>query len=338
MPGLTGIAPTASDDGVKGTSVTGSGLDGTSDSGIGVTGICKKGDGVRATSTDGNGLSARSTSSLAVFGESVNSTGVLGIGHTQPGVSGISDSSDGVRATSTKGNGLSARSTSSVAIFAESANSIGVLGIGHTQPGVSGTSDSSDGVRGVSATSNGVSAFGGGDNGVAVFAQASARRVPAAGKNTTAGFFDGNVVVSGDVQLTGADCAEDFDVAEAGTIMPGTVMVMNGEGVLEPGDKAYDQRVVGVISGAGEYRPALILDKREPGSNRLPIALMGKVYCKVDAQYAPIRVGDLLTTSPSPGHAMKADDRSRSFGAVVGKALGSAEKGQGMIPILVCLQ
>ena len=38
----------------------------------------------------------------------------------------------------------------------------------------------------------------------------------------------------------------------------------------------------------------------------MPLALVGKVYCKVNAQYAPVEVGDLLTTSPTLGHAMRA--------------------------------
>ena len=53
----------------------------------------------------------------------------------------------------------------------------------------------------------------------------------------------------------------------------------------------------------------------------MPVALVGKVYCKVDASYSPIEVGDLLTTSLTPGHAMKANDHVKAFGAVIGKAL-----------------
>jgi hypothetical protein len=45
-----------------------------------------------------------------------------------------------------------------------------------------------------------------------------------------------------------------------------------------------------------------------------------------------------LTTSPTPGHAMKADDASRTFGSVIGKALRPLESGQTLIPILVALQ
>ena len=115
-------------------------------------------------------------------------------------------------------------------------------------------------------------------------------------------------------------------------------MVVGDEGVLHQSHQAYDKRVAGVISGAGDYKPAIVLDKRQSGSDRKPIALLGKVYCKVDASYASIEVGDLLTTSPSPGHAMKASDLSKAFGAVIGKALRPFKEGQGLIPILVSLQ
>ena len=49
----------------------------------------------------------------------------------------------------------------------------------------------------------------------------------------------------------------------------------------------------------------IILDKHRSKNCRLPISLLGKVYCKADAQYGAIEVGDFLTTSPSPGHGMK---------------------------------
>jgi hypothetical protein len=49
-------------------------------------------------------------------------------------------------------------------------------------------------------------------------------------------------------------------------------------------------------------------------------------------------VGDMLTSSPTEGHAMKALDRERAFGAVVGKALRPLDEGCGLIPILITLQ
>jgi len=68
------------------------------------------------------------------------------------------------------------------------------------------------------------------------------------------------------------------------------------------------------------------------------VALLGKVYCKVDATAAPVAVGDLLTTSDTPGYAMKATDPQRAFGAVLGKALQPLPAGSGLIPVLVALQ
>jgi hypothetical protein len=148
----------------------------------------------------------------------------------------------------------------------------------------------------------------------------------------------GGINLSGDVVLTGADCAEEFDIAEAAEIEPGTVMVLDRDGALQQSRRAYDKRVAGVISGAGTYKPGLILDRRRAQDNRLPVALVGKVYCKVDACSAPIEVGDLLTTSSTPGHAMKAVDPVQAFGSVIGKALRPLAAGQGMIPILIALQ
>jgi hypothetical protein len=49
-------------------------------------------------------------------------------------------------------------------------------------------------------------------------------------------------------------------------------------------------------------------------------------------------VGDLLTTSPTPGYAMKADDPFKAFGAVIGKALRPLKEAQGLVPILIALQ
>jgi hypothetical protein len=58
----------------------------------------------------------------------------------------------------------------------------------------------------------------------------------------------------------------------------------------------------------------------------------------VDARYGAIAVGDLLTTSPTVGHAMKAADPRRAFGAVLGKALRPMPSGRGLLPILIALQ
>lgn len=159
-----------------------------------------------------------------------------------------------------------------------------------------------------------------------------------------AGYFEGLVYVKGDIsaegdiRLTNADCAEDFDVSLDEEIEPGAVMVLAHDGKVQMSSQAYDRKVAGVVSGAGGYKPGIILDNQNGRPGRFPIALFGKVCCKVDAQYGVIEPGDLLTTSPTLGHAMKASDTRRAFGAVIGKALGRWHEGQGLVPMLVVLQ
>lgn len=151
---------------------------------------------------------------------------------------------------------------------------------------------------------------------------------------------NGDVVVTGDIQLTRADCAEEFPVSERQHCDPGTVMVLNAdaEGLLEESTKAYDKAVAGIIAGGGGCAPGIVLGKDATANKTVPLALVGRVFCKVDADVAPIAIGDLLTTSSTPGHAMKACDATRAFGAVIGKALKPLASGKGAIPVLVALQ
>lgn len=158
-----------------------------------------------------------------------------------------------------------------------------------------------------------------------------------------AGYFAGDVMVTGtlraqqDVVLLGGDCAEEFDVVRPEYAEPGTVVVIEAEEILAQSCQAYDKRVAGIIAGAGDFKPAIILDKRA-SAGRLSVALVGKAFCKVEAEHAPIEIGDLLTTSGTPGYAMKAEDPVRAFGAVIGKALRSHPAGRGLIPVLIALQ
>ena len=155
---------------------------------------------------------------------------------------------------------------------------------------------------------------------------------------------DGNQTIkldggSGDIILSNADAAEDFEVANAAQAPVGTVMVLAHDGRLEPCAGAYDHKVVGVVSGAGPYRPGIVLDRGEtPDESRVPISVMGKVACRADATHGSIRVGDLLTTSPTTGCAMKAADSSRAFGSIIGKALSPLEEGEDLVKMLISLQ
>jgi hypothetical protein len=140
----------------------------------------------------------------------------------------------------------------------------------------------------------------------------------------------------GDIELLGADCAEDFDLAEPAA--PGSVLSVEDGGRLRPSREPYDRRVVGVISGAGDWNPGLRLARKSEDESSVPLALVGRVYCLADASIDPIGIGDLLTTSSTPGHAMRAADPLKAFGSVLGKSLGDLPRGCGLLPILVALQ
>jgi len=66
--------------------------------------------------------------------------------------------------------------------------------------------------------------------------------------------------------------------------------------------------------------------------------LTGRVYVQADTSNGPIRPGDLLTTSATPGYAMKVTDHSRAHGAIIGKAMTGLKEGKGLALVLVSLQ
>jgi len=66
------------------------------------------------------------------------------------------------------------------------------------------------------------------------------------------------------------------------------------------------------------------------------VVTTGTTYCRVDASYGAISPGDLLSTSPTPGHAQRSD--SAAPGTILGKALEPLDAGTGMIRILVMLR
>ena len=205
-----------------------------------------------------------------------------------------------------------------------------------TDSGVLGTSVGGDGVHGESRGTS-MSGVAGihlkGGNGV--YGRSSGN----------AGCFDGNVQVNGnvnvtgDVMLTGADCAEQFAVTSDQALRPGDVLVIGEDGRLQRSAHEYDRRVAGVVASAGDFRPGIVLDSQpQSQSERAAVSLLGKVYCFADASYGAITPGDLLTTSNTPGHAMRAADAARCLGSIMGKALGALGEGTGLIPMLVTMK
>lgn len=112
-------------------------------------------------------------------------------------------------------------------------------------------------------------------------------------------------------------------VAEA--VEEGDLLVLDLErpGLLRRATSAADPTVVGIAARA----PAAI-------DGQLSVALVEVLgVVRADAGYGAIRPGDLLASSPTPGHVMRAADPLP--GTVVGKALESLEVGTGQIRVLV---
>lgn len=153
--------------------------------------------------------------------------------------------------------------------------------------------------------------------------------------------LNSGTVITPVLQITGgADLAEPFEVMQEEKIQAGALLVIDEEnpGKLKLSESEYDGKVAGVVSGAGGVNPGLTLSQDGVFDEGKNLALSGRVYAMADASNGPIQPGDLLTTSGRAGHAMKATDRDRSHGAVIGKAMTSLDEGTGLVLVLVNLQ
>lgn len=147
----------------------------------------------------------------------------------------------------------------------------------------------------------------------------------------------------------GYDIAELFNTIEE--VEPGDLLVIDETETLKlrKSSRPYEKGIIGVVSGS----PAILFEGSrleiapQPGifskGTKPPISLAGRIKCKVSLENGPIEKGDLLTSSSMPGYAMKATDRDRSFGAIVGKALEKFNGGpdgeeRGEIIVLIALQ
>ncbi|MBC8473557.1 MAG: hypothetical protein H8D54_01955 [Candidatus Omnitrophica bacterium] len=147
----------------------------------------------------------------------------------------------------------------------------------------------------------------------------------------------------------GYDVAELFNTSEE--VEVGDVLVIDETKDLQlrKSKTPYEKGVVGITSGS----PAILFEGSQleiappvggfTKGTKPPVALAGRIPCKVSLENGPIERGDLLTSSSMPGHAMKATDREKSFGAILGKALepfngGPEGEKTGKIIVLVTLQ
>lgn len=284
-----------------------------------------------------------------VWGESERGVGVMGVG------TGAS-ATIGVLGRAATGYGVYA-DAAGVGVLGQSSG-IGIYGLGNAGSQGSGyggyfASSTGAGVHGRSTALSTAQnlytpgVWGYSEHGAAVYGQQGNQ------PSALAGFFDGSVVVLGSLTVTGPKTGYVVDIAlndgpEA--LLPHDVVIITG--VADPvvgsipvprvrrADQPHDTRVAGVVerlyvvNDAGQTQSAK--EAIAPGEYLSLVTLGAYGAIRVDADYGAIAPGDLLVTSPTPGHAMRAD--APGVGTVIGKALDSHSSGTGSIPVLVSLQ
>lgn len=133
--------------------------------------------------------------------------------------------------------------------------------------------------------------------------------------------INGNANITGDLylhgNLTGYDLSEF--ISGDGTLEAGDVVEIDTsrDEAIVKSTMSYSTKVVGIVS----TDPGIKMNKYDGIKNKVPLVLSGRVPIKVNLENGAIKRGDLLTTSNTPGYAMKCNDKNKCTGALVGKAM-----------------
>ncbi len=144
---------------------------------------------------------------------------------------------------------------------------------------------------------------------------------------------DCSSLVAGEIRAdafptTGGDVAEMYHSEE--TLEPGDVVAVVGNDRIGKSVAPYATTLLGVVS----TEPGVILrsgemfndetQTRKP--NTYAVGLVGRVPVKISLENGPIEVGDHLTSSSTPGVAMKATTPGRSIGVALESFHGSSDE------------
>jgi len=357
--------------------VTGAAVRGDAEGGYGVYGYSLNvgvyGESASATPGTGYGGYFVSSSGVGAYGRSAAIPSVQNL--YAPGVHGVSERGVGVMGEGLDPSfpiGVLGRAATGYAVLGDGGGGRGVYGFGEhgvfgmSRPGLPQgrgyggyfTSGTGIGVEGRSTALSSLQnlyapgVFGFSEHGVGVMG----RKGSSGG--SVAGFFDGPVIVQGNLTVTGSKSGYVVDVAVNDGPLPlerGDLVVVTGYGEpvvgniplvrVRKAETADSRAVVGVVDEA--YRaPALGgLPNAQPESSSddgieegqlLTIVTLGAFQAiKVDASHGAIQAGDLLVTSSTSGHAMRSDNPR--IGTVVGKAMADWAEGAGTIPVMVTL-
>jgi len=148
--------------------------------------------------------------------------------------------------------------------------------------------------------------------------------------------FHGMVSLKGDGKSRDfpGGIVELFEVDESEFVTPGDLLVAseNGNSVLSRSKNIYNRSVIGIVSG----NPYLVINNSGREEKLYPVALAGKTLCRIDARNNPVKPGDLIVASETPGCGMKGKmDSFDKIGTVIGKALDSLDDGIGLVPVFI---
>ncbi len=132
------------------------------------------------------------------------------------------------------------------------------------------------------------------------------------------------ILADGSITPNAFDLAERFDALD-GDLAAGDLVMFGDQGarVRRTDGTPYDGRVAGIVSGD----PGVVLGWQKDGD--VPVALQGRVPLNVTIENGPIVPGDYLTSSSTPGFAMKATTAGTTVGVALEAFDGSdGERGQ----------
>src|SRR3990167_7916450 len=153
------------------------------------------------------------------------------------------------------------------------------------------------------------------------------------GQNAASGtstIFAGSWVMAW--KVSGADLAEMYYTRED-SLKPGMVVAIDS--TLRAGVKATTQSYEGGVLGVISTQPGVVLGNGADSgqdARSVPLALTGRVPVKVSTENGIVHPGDILTSSSTPGVAM----RATKAGAIIGQALtGFDGDGVGEVTVFI---
>ncbi len=123
-------------------------------------------------------------------------------------------------------------------------------------------------------------------------------------------------------QIQGADLAEWYSASSSEQLEPGDVLSISTNeevsGFVTKSNQEYDNRILGIVTTSPGY---VLGQKIDP--NDVEVALAGRIPVKISTENGIIKKGDLLTSSSTPGVAMKATRPGQTLGKALENYSGS---------------